>query len=206
MNVKWIVTTFFGVVGLLLLGVLVLWVCYSLATQPFSAVIPEPGGPRVMGADPTMPNKAWEDALADATAVMKAKYQRSHTYRWCSRFADWIGFLLTAAITVVVGSTGQVLQGAAPVPPGPVPPGTVPPAAAALGRRWVHRIGVMAALASVMIGVTSRVAAVSQERLDQAEKVSEAITKSHVDWAGAATPADGQKVVDYLISETAKYR
>jgi hypothetical protein len=196
----------FRLLGLVLLAGLVVWVVYALATVPLSPQVPEPGGPRVMGVTPSMPDKAMEAALADATAVMKSDYQSSHGYRWWSRCADWVGFLLTAAITVIVGSTGQVLQGTPPAPPGPLAPGTVPSEAAALGRKWVRWIGVMAALASVMIGISSRVATVSQERLDRAEKLRELISSSRFKYAGAATPVEGQMVVDDLISEVEKYR
>ena len=196
----------FGLIGLVLLGGLVVWIGYSLATYPLSPQVPEPGGPRVMGVNPAMPDKAMEAALADATAVMKSDYQSSHGYRWWSRCADWVGFLLTAAITVIVGSTGQVLQGTPPAPPGPLPPGTVPSEAAALGRKWVRWIGVMAALASVVIAVSSRVATVSQERLDRAEKLRELISSSRVNYAGAGTPSEGQNVIANLIAQTEKYR
>ena len=193
-------------IGLVLLGCLVVWIGYSLATYPLSPQVPEPGGPKVRGGNPAMPDKAMEAALADATAVMKSNYQSSHSYRWWSRCADWVGFLLTAAITVIVGSTGQVLQGTPPGPPGPLPPGTVPSQAAALGRKWVRYIGVMAALASVMIAVSSRVATVSQERLDRAEKLRGSISSSRSKYAGVATPEEGQIVVDDLIPEVEKYR
>ena len=196
----------FLLIGLVLLGGLVVWIGYSLATYPLSPQVPEPGGPKVMGGNPAMPDKAMEAARADATAVMKSDYQSSHGYRWWSRCADWVGYLLTAAITVIVGSTGQVPQGTPPAPPGPLPPGTVPSEAAALGRKWVRRIGVMAALSSVMIGISSRVATVSQERLDRAEKLRELISSSNIKYAGAATPVEGQMVVDDLISAVEKYR
>src|SRR5512135_3697596 len=198
--------SFFGLLGLVLLAGLVVWVVYSLATVPLSPQVPEPGGPRVKSLNPAMPDKAMEAALADATAVMKSDYRRSHGYRWWSQCADWVGFLLTAATTVIVGSTGRVLQGTPPAPPGPLPPGTVPSEAAALGRKWVRWIGVMAALASVMIAVSSRIATVSQERQYRAEKLLKLISSSRVDYAGAGTPAEGQDVIDNLIAETEKYR
>jgi hypothetical protein len=196
----------FGLLGFVLLAGLVAWVGYTLVTEPLAPRVPEPGGPRAMGGNPGMPDGAMEAALADATRVMKSNYRSSHGYRWWSRCADWLGFLLTATITVIVGSTGQTLQGTPPGAPGPPPPGAVPAAAADLGRRWVRRIGVMAALASVMIAVSSRVAGVSQERLDRAEKLRGLIASSRVEYAGAGTPAEGQKVIDDIVAETAKYQ
>lgn len=73
-------------IGLVLLGCLVVWIGYSLATYPLSPQVPEPGGPKVRGGNPAMPDKAMEAALADATAVMKSNYQSSHSYRWWSRW------------------------------------------------------------------------------------------------------------------------
>jgi hypothetical protein len=195
----------FGLLGVALLAGLVAWVGYTLVTEPLAPQVPEPVGPRPMGVNPGMPDRAMEAALADATRVMKSNYRSSHSYRWWSRCADWLGFLLTAAITVIVGSTGQTLQGTPTGAPGPLPPGTVPAAAADLGRRWVRRIGVMAALASVMIAVSGRVATVSQERLDRAEKLRALIFSSREKYIGAGSPAEGQKVVDDLVADTSNY-
>jgi hypothetical protein len=154
-----------------------------------------------MGSDPSLPNKAMEEAVAKAKQVMQHQYQSSHSYRWWSRTADWMAFFLTAAITVIVGTTGQVLQGSGPAQP---PPALTPEAAAALGRKWMRWIGLMAAVASVMLAVSGRLGAMSQERMDRGEKLREQIVASRVAYSVVANPVEGQKVVDNLEAETAK--
>lgn len=57
-----------------------------------------------------------------------------------------------------------------------------------------------------MIAVSSRVATVSQERLDRAEKLRGLISSSRFKYAGVATPEEGQMIVDDLIPEVEKYR
>jgi hypothetical protein len=133
---------------------------------------------------------------------MVAKYRGSHRFRWLGRCADWTAFLLTAAITVIAGATGQLVKAGED----PVARGLEAAESGALGakQKWVRWIGVMAALASVMIAVSSRFGAVSQEEMDRGEKLRELITTSRVTYAGAATPAEGQKVVDSLVAGTAK--
>jgi hypothetical protein len=188
-----------GLLGVCLGG----WVVYSFAMHPLSVEIAESSGPEPRGGVPGMPDQEMQAAVAKATNAMKSNYQSSHLYRWRSRCADWVAFFLTATITVIVGATGRNLQAPTP-PPSNLPVGAVPPDAADLGRKWVRRIGVMAALASVMITVSSRVTGVSQERLERAEKLRGKITESRVAYAGATTPAEAQKIVDDLVAETVK--
>jgi hypothetical protein len=194
---------FFLVCGLLSVC-LIGWEAYSITTHPVFVGNVDPGGFQPRGIS-NMPDKAMEGAIIEATRVMKSNYHSYHVYRWWSRCADWIGFFLTAAITVIVGSTGRTLQPSA-TPPAGLPVGTVPVNATDLGRKWVQCIGVMAALASVLIAVSSRVAGASQERLDGAEKLRGAITNSRIAYAGAATAAEAQKIVDDLVAETEKQR
>jgi hypothetical protein len=180
--------------------VLAVWVIVSLRTELFSPEIREAGGPKVMSGDPAMPDKPMEEAVNGAQRRMVAKYRGSHRFRWLGRCADWLAFLLTATITVIVGATGQLVKAGED----PAARGLEAAESGALGakQKWVRWIGVMAALAAVMIAVSSRFGAVSQEEMDRGEKLRELITTSRVTYAGAATPAEGQKVVDSLVAGT----
>jgi Na+/proline symporter len=141
-----------------------------------------------------------------AIGVMSAHYVSSHKLHWWGRVADWVGFLLTAAITLIVGGTGQVFQGALPGGAGDLPAGAVPAAAASLGRKWMRAIGVMSALASVMIAVSSRVESAAKEQMDDAEKIREVIKTARTGFLGPGTDALRQQVIDNLKAETAKYQ
>ena len=88
-------------------------------------------------------------------------------YQWLSRVTDWVGFGLTSMITVVAGVLGRSLR------PGEDPTAAVKEVVGAdstqSSRRWVTVVGVIAALASVMIGLSSKLQAESQRAMDQGE-------------------------------------
>jgi hypothetical protein len=203
MGPKSLVWGLFGAIGVLLLVALVVWVANTLITKPFSPTIPEPTGPKAMGTDPNLPNEEWADAESKAKATMEHLYRSSHAFGWWSQCADWVSFLLTAAITLIVGATGQLLQGAGPA--APLPAGAVPSAAASLGRKWVRRIGVMAALASVMTAVSGRIGTSSQERLTRADKLREVITKAQTDYAVVPNRTQGLAIVNNLNADRVKF-
>ena len=141
-------------VGGLLLTALGVWIIVTLVSEPLAPRLPQiPGlgrGVEMKG----LPGHEMETALERAKQAMYARYRGAHRYAWASRVVDWIGFGLTSAITLIAGMLGR----------GPRP-GEDPAAAARealeaeptrASRRWVNTVGVIAAMASVMIGLSSR--------------------------------------------------
>jgi len=188
--------------GIFLFIALAIWVVYSLATEPLSALKPEvPGLGRGLEGSGSGA-KEMEAAVEHAKQVMYAKYRGAHLYQWSSRVIDWIGFGLTSMITLVAGVLGRSLR------PGEDPIAatkeTVGTDSTQSSRRWVTAVGVLAALASVMIGLSSKLQAESQRVMDQAEKVKAMISASRKDYFSAPTPQAALDVANNLDAETRK--
>jgi hypothetical protein len=188
--------------GVFLLIALAIWIVYSLATEPLSALRPEiPGLGRGLEG-PGSGAKEMEVAVEHAKQVMYAKYRWAHFYQWWSRVVDWIGFGLTSMITLVAGVPGRSLR------PGEDPTSLVKEAVGTdstqSSRRWVTTVGVIAALASVMIGLSSKLQAESQRAMDQGEKGRALISTSQKDYFSAATPEAALQVANNLDAETRK--
>jgi hypothetical protein len=107
-----------------------------------------------------------------------------------------LGFILPALITVIVGATGQILrQGDNAIA---AAQNAAASGAIKQGSRLIAAVGVMAALSSVMIGVSSRLQAESQRSLEQAEKLRALIASSRREFVDASTPTAWRKVIDDL--------
>ena len=104
-----------------------------------------------------------------AKQVMSAKYVGAHRYQWSSQLVDWAGFGLTSAITFIAGALGRALR------TGEDPASAVREAleaqTATSTRRWANIVGAIAATASIMIGLSSRLQSESQPQLGQAENL-----------------------------------
>jgi hypothetical protein len=190
------------IAGTVLLACLVIWVISSLVwPSPFPEAR-EPGGPGIRGTRPDMPVQAMEAAMAKAKEAMQGRYRAAHGYHWGNRVCDWIGFGLTSIITIVIGATGRVLR------PGEDPLEVAKQEAASgtlqQERQRMRVVGVVAALATVMIGVSSRLQSESQRALEQGEKVQEVMATARKDFNDAANPAEAEKVIDNLEAEIAK--
>jgi hypothetical protein len=186
--------------GAFLFIALAIWVVYSLATEPLSALRPEI--PRLARGleGPGSGAKEMEAAVDHAKQVMYAKYPGAHFHQWSSRVTDWVGFGLTPMITVVAGVLGRSLR------PGEDRIAAVKEAVGTdstqSSRRWVMTVGIGAALASVMIGLSSKLQAESQRAMDQGEKVRALISTSQKEYFGAATPEAALQVANNLDAET----
>jgi hypothetical protein len=190
---------YFG--GVLLFG-LVAWIIFSIATQPLSALRPEiPGLSRGLEA-PGPAEKEMEGAVEHAKQVMYGKYRTAHVYQWLSRISDWIGFGLTSMITVLAGALGHSLR------PGEDPADTVKTLAGTAAKspapRLVTAVGIGAALASVLIGLSSKLQTESQRAMDQGEKVRTLVAAARKDFIAAANTAAAIEVANNLDAETRK--
>ena len=188
--------------GVFLFIALATWVVYSLVTQPLSALRPEvPALGRGLEG-PGSGAKEMQSAVDHAKQVMYAKYRSAHVYQWSSRVIDWVGFGLTSMITLVAGVLGRSLR------PGEDPTAAVKEVVGTdstqSSRRWVTAVGGIAALASVMIGLSSKLQAESQRAMDQGEKVRALISTSQKDYFSAATPEAALEVANNLDAETRK--
>jgi hypothetical protein len=178
------------------------WIVYSIATRPLSALRPEiPGLSR--GLEGPGPGETeMQAAVEHAKQVMYGKYRTAHVYQWFSRMSDWIGFGLTSMITVLAGMLGHSLR------PGEDPVDEVKTLAGTdaknPSRRWVMTVGIGAALASVMIGVSSKLQAESQKEMDQGEKVRTLVSAARKDFIAAANAEVAIEVANNLDAETRK--
>ena len=189
-------------VGGLLLAALGAWILITLASAPLVPHLPQIPGLARGGAVSGLPTREMEDALDRAKQAMYARHRGAHAFAWSSRIVDWIGFGLTSAITLIAGALGRVMR-----------PGDDPAAAAhealasgttSSSRRWVTIVGVIAALASVMIGLSSRLQSESQREMDQAEKLRLLIVTARKDFINASTPEQAETIVSNFEAETRK--
>ena len=188
--------------GFALLAILVIWVTATLVTQPLSARLPQIVGlSRGLGGTEAA-SKEMDTVLERAKRVMSARYVGSHRYQWLSRLVDWVGFGLTSAITLIAGALGRALR-----------PGEDPASAVREGleaqtatstRRWANIVGAIAASASIMIGLSSRLQSESQRQLGQAENLRQVITSARKDYLNAPGPEEALAVATNLDAETMK--
>jgi hypothetical protein len=188
--------------GFALLAVLFIWVTVTLVTQPLSAHLPQVLGlGRGLGGTENA-DKEMESALERAKQVMSAKYVGAHRYQWSSRLVDWVGFGLTSAITLIAGALGRALRA------GEDPASAVREALeaqkATSTRRWANIVGAIAATASIMIGLSSRLQSESQEQLNQAENLRQLITSARKDYLSAPGPEEALMVATNLKAEVMK--
>jgi hypothetical protein len=187
--------------GGLLLAFLCVSVVVTLVREPLVARLPQIPGLARGGEVSGLPSSEMNAALERSKQVMYARYREAHRYAWSSRIVDWIGFGLTSSITLIAGALGR----------GPRP-GEDPAAAArealeagsTRGRRWVNTIGGIAALASVMVALSSRLQSESQRAMDHAEKMRALVSTARKDFLNAATPEDALSIVSNLDAETRK--
>ena len=188
--------------GFALLAILIIWVAATLVTQPLSARLPQVLGlGRGLGGS-EMAAKEMESALERAKQVMSAKYVGAHRYQWSSQLVDWAGFGLTSAITLIAGALGRALR------TGEDPASAVREAleaqTATSTRRWANIVGAIAATASIMIGLSSRLQSESQRQLGQAENLRQLITSARKDYLSAPGPEEALTVATNLDAETRK--
>jgi hypothetical protein len=169
--------------GAALLAVLIIWVTAALVTQPFSAHPPQvPGlGRGLAGTERAA--KEMEAALERAKLVMSAKYVGAHRYQWSSRLVDWIGFGLTSAITLIAGALGRAVR--AGEDPASAAREALESQTATSTRRWANIVGAIAATASIMIGLSSRLQSEAQRQLGQADNLRQLITAARKDYLNA---------------------
>jgi hypothetical protein len=190
--------------GFALLAVLTVWVIATLVTHPLSVHLPQVMGlARGIGiGDTENAGKEMASALERAKHVMSAKYVGAHRYQWSSQLVDWIGFGLTSAITLIAGALGRALR------TGEDPASAVREALDAQTststRRWANIVGAIAATASIMIGLSSRLQSESQRQLGQAENMRQLITTARKDYLNAPGPEEALAVATNLDAETMK--
>jgi hypothetical protein len=188
--------------GFALLAILIIWVTATLVTQPLSVRLPQVLGlSRGLGGT-EMAAKEMESALERAKQVMSARYVGAHRYQWSSRLVDWVGFGLTSAITLIAGALGRAVR------TGEDPASAVREALEARTttstRRWANIVGAIAATASIMIGLSSRLQSESQRQLGQAENLRQLITTARKDYLSAPGPEEALAVATNLDAETMK--
>jgi hypothetical protein len=188
--------------GFALLAVLIIWVTVTLVTQPLSAHLPQVLGlSRGLGGTENA-DKEMESALERANQVMSAKYVGAHRFQWSSRLVDWVGFGLTSAITLIAGALGRALR--AGEDPASAAREALEAQTATSNRRWANIVGAIAATASIMIGLSSRLQSASQEQLNQAENLRQLITSARKDYLSAPGPEEALTVATNLQAEVMK--
>jgi hypothetical protein len=201
-SIRWSARYFLWVLGGILFLALGIWIIATLATEPLVTSLPEVPGLGRGGEVSGLPSGEMEAALERAKQTMYAAFRGAHRSAWTSRLVDWIGFGLTSAITVIAGALGRNPH------PGDDPADAARQAletnSTRAARRWVNAVGVIAALASVMIGLSSRLQADSQRSLDQAEKLRVVIATARKDFLNAQNSEDAQAIVTNLDAETRK--
>jgi hypothetical protein len=190
------------ILGIVLLVVLIIWVTASLVTQPLSVRLPEVLGlGRGLGGT-QIADKEMESALERAKQIMYAKYVGAHRYQWSSRLVDWVGFGLTSAITLIAGALGRAVG--AGEDPAAAAREALEAQSATSTRRWANIVGAIAATASIMIGLSSRLASESQRQLNQAENMQKLITSARKDYLSAPGREEALTVATNLDAETRK--
>jgi hypothetical protein len=188
--------------GFALLAVLIVWVIATLVTQPLSAQRPHMMALSRGLGDTGSADKEMQSALERAKGVMSARYVGAHRYQWSSRLVDWVGFGLTSAITLIAGALGRALR------TGEDPASAVREALEAQTststRRWANIVGAIAAVASIMIGLSSRLQSESQRQLGQADNMRQLITTARKDYLNAPGPEEALAVATNLDAETMK--
>ena len=113
-----------------------------------------------------------------------------------------LDFGLTSAITLIAGALGRALR------TGEDPASAVREAleaqTATSTRRWANIVGAIAATASIMIGLSSRLQSESQRQLGQAENLRQLITSARKDYLSAPGPEEALTVATNLDAETRK--
>ncbi len=188
--------------GFALVAVLIIWVTVTLLTQPLSAHLPQVLGlGRGLGGT-GIADKEMESALDQAKQVMSAKYVGAHRYQWSSRLVDWVGFGLTSAITLIAGALGRALR--AGEDPVSAAREAIESQTATSTRRWANIVGAIAASASIMIGLSSRLQSESQAQLGKAENLRQLITSARKDYLSAPGPEEALTVATNLKAEVMK--
>lgn len=189
----------FSIAGIFLLVVLVGWISYSIAWESRNIQQIEPGGPQIKNAGPEMPVADFEATVKSAKHAMNTQYESANRMRWYSHAVDWLGFAFTSIITILVGMSGRVLSS-----------GQDPSAllkAESVGNevhttKWILRtVGILAALASVLTGVSSRLQATSQTAQERGDKMHAFIVASRQKFREAVISGvveEARKVIDDL--------
>ncbi len=103
-----------------------------------------------------------------ASARMDKTYQRSEAYRTASEIVDWCSFLCTALITLLAGYFGVQMQSAGSTP-------DVKTIVAGRSAGFARTVGLLAGLAAVMTGASSRAKTYSEESYKSATEMRDTL-------------------------------
>ena len=173
--------------GFALLAILIIWVAATLVTQPLAASAPGAGAGQ----------RSWwfrdgrqGDGVGALTGANRScpEYVGAHRYQWSSQLVDWAGFGLTSAITLIAVPWAERCVPAR-IRPLPSAKGLQAQTATST-RRWANIVGAIAATASIMIGLSSRLQSESQRQLGQAKNLRQLITSARKDYLSAPGPEE----------------
>jgi len=198
------VQTILKFLGLLFCCVLILWVADRLW---FGIFRPEPATLGFGDAFNTTLKISVEKFTAAIDAAQQTMARKNHDGNWLylgQNVADWISFGCTALITLIAGYYGRTTTLGNPVigpatanatsgppadpPAAPNPAATVAPRQPA--RNIVPTIGVVAALASVCTGLSSKLGANAQNDYKRADQIRALINSSRKELQDPATTSD----------------
>jgi hypothetical protein len=195
------VQTILKLLGLLFCCVLILWVADRLWVGIFR---PEPAILGFGDAFNTSLKIPVEKFTAAIDAAQQTMAQKNHNGNWLylgQNVADWISFGCTALITLIAGYYGRTTTlgnpaATANVTSGqPADPATTANPAATIAprqpaRNIVPMIGVVAALASVCTGLSSKLGADAQNDYKRADQIRALINSSRKELQEPTTTSD----------------
>jgi hypothetical protein len=157
--------------------------------------------------NPQIPVQEFKSKFETGVRLMEQHETSAVRYRKVERWVGWASFGLTALITLFAGFAGRVLPANA----------TAAQAADAIAGaqgtgergarsvdRFVMAVGILAALASIGTGLSSKLSVDADRHAQAAQGLSAALSGARRDWYNGKTPEDALRVIEKLDAEVLK--
>jgi hypothetical protein len=182
-----------GWAGFALLILLFIWIGFSIHNGVFA--YPQRSvlnyGTAFEGST-ALPESTIKAALKDATSKMLPANTVGYIFNVASNFAAWLSFLASAVIALVAGYCGTLL------PSGEIKPEQLPELLKGRSQRYVHLIGVLAAFAAILTGVTNKASDEASKIFKAVDDVQIEIARTSDDIFAAKTEREAQAILNRL--------
>jgi hypothetical protein len=178
---------------LLITAALLIWGYFLVHSQTVEIATPLPIGNSFNGNE-QIPVAEFKSKYNEGTALLSNLKTNIHTFRLLSTTSEWVSFILTSIISILLGIQGKLFQ-----PDKPITGATkLLENPGDKYKQTNRRLMVIASLCSILIAFNSICKSKTETDLKNAQDLSEVLYKSRAGWFNAKTPAEATTVLQEL--------